>query len=252
MMLVSVFSAKGSPGVTSSALALAAVWPRPVVLIEADPTGGDLVYRCRSADGSPLAATPNLLGLVSAARSSFSTPLTGWSQRLGCGVNLVSGVTAPSQTRGMVELWPALITAVHASEVDVIADVGRLRRESSSMPLVESAAVRVPVLAASVESVVHTRELLKDVSFDPSGRSVPLLIGRSRSAEADCRDVDGVMAEAGLMLAPTLSVPLDRPGVDSLHAGGRIAGRLRASHLVRAARTATATLLELAGAGVSR
>ncbi|MFC4951039.1 hypothetical protein [Pseudonocardia sp. GCM10023141] len=41
-MLVGLVSAKGSPGVTTSALALASVWPRAVLLLDADPFGGDV------------------------------------------------------------------------------------------------------------------------------------------------------------------------------------------------------------------
>ena len=45
MALIAVAADKGAPGVTTTALALAAVWPRPVLLAECDPAGGDLVYR---------------------------------------------------------------------------------------------------------------------------------------------------------------------------------------------------------------
>ena len=40
MAVIALASAAGSPGVTTSALGLALTWPRPVLLIEADPTGG--------------------------------------------------------------------------------------------------------------------------------------------------------------------------------------------------------------------
>ena len=40
MAIVALVSASGSPGVTTTALGLALLWPRPVMLVEADPTGG--------------------------------------------------------------------------------------------------------------------------------------------------------------------------------------------------------------------
>ena len=40
MAVVALTSASGSPGVTTTAVGLALTWPRPVLLIEADPTGG--------------------------------------------------------------------------------------------------------------------------------------------------------------------------------------------------------------------
>ncbi|HSJ59640.1 MAG TPA: hypothetical protein VK895_00290, partial [Jiangellaceae bacterium] len=38
--VIALASASGSPGVTSTALGIALLWPRPVLLVEADPTGG--------------------------------------------------------------------------------------------------------------------------------------------------------------------------------------------------------------------
>jgi hypothetical protein len=40
MALIVLTSASGSPGVTTTALGLALTWVRPVLLVEADPTGG--------------------------------------------------------------------------------------------------------------------------------------------------------------------------------------------------------------------
>ncbi len=47
MTVVALASVKGSPGVTTAALAMAARWPagRKVLLVEADPFGGDLAPR---------------------------------------------------------------------------------------------------------------------------------------------------------------------------------------------------------------
>ena len=43
MALIVFASAAGSPGVTTTAVGLALTWPRPVLLVEADPTGGSAV-----------------------------------------------------------------------------------------------------------------------------------------------------------------------------------------------------------------
>ena len=43
MALIVLTSAAGSPGVTTTAVGLALTWPRPVLLVEADPTGGSAV-----------------------------------------------------------------------------------------------------------------------------------------------------------------------------------------------------------------
>ena len=38
-MIITLTSARGGTGVTTTAVGLAAVWPRPVLLVEADPCG---------------------------------------------------------------------------------------------------------------------------------------------------------------------------------------------------------------------
>ena len=44
MALIVLASAWGSPGVTTTALGLTFNWPRPVLLVEADPTGASGVF----------------------------------------------------------------------------------------------------------------------------------------------------------------------------------------------------------------
>src|ERR1700716_3587109 len=72
-MLVAVVSVKGSPGVTTFSVALAARWPAPArtLLVEADPSGGDVGVRFS------LASTPGLVSLAAAARRS-DDPAVVW------------------------------------------------------------------------------------------------------------------------------------------------------------------------------
>ena len=55
MAVIALGSAAGSPGVTTSALGLALTWPRPVLLIEADPTAA---RRCSRASSAALRRRP--------------------------------------------------------------------------------------------------------------------------------------------------------------------------------------------------
>ncbi|HEV8165498.1 MAG TPA: hypothetical protein VGR74_13810, partial [Actinomycetota bacterium] len=66
MSLLALAAAKASPGVTTTAVALAATWPaeRGVLLVEADPGGGDL------AAWFGLAVEPGLVSLAAARRST--------------------------------------------------------------------------------------------------------------------------------------------------------------------------------------
>jgi hypothetical protein len=40
MAVIALTSASGSPGVTTTAVGMALLWPRPLILVDADPTGG--------------------------------------------------------------------------------------------------------------------------------------------------------------------------------------------------------------------
>ena len=68
MAVIVLGSAAGSPGVTTSALGLALTWPRPVLLIEADPTGGSAMLA-----GFFRGTTAHTAGLIDLA----------WAQREG-------------------------------------------------------------------------------------------------------------------------------------------------------------------------
>jgi len=83
MALIAIASDKGAPGVTTAALALAAVWPRPVLLAECDPAGGDLVYRFPAVGGGRLDPRRGVLSLAVVARRGMQ-PQQVWSTCRSC------------------------------------------------------------------------------------------------------------------------------------------------------------------------
>ena len=97
-MLIAVAADKGAPGVTTTALALAAVWPRPVLLAECDPAGGDLVYRLPGEGSDRLDPRRGLLSLAVAARRDLQ-PAQLWThaQKLRGGLDVLLGVTSADQ-----------------------------------------------------------------------------------------------------------------------------------------------------------
>ena len=235
-MFVTLFSAKGSPGVTATALVVAVAWPRPSVLIEADPSGGDIALRCRTETGGTLAQSPNVLGLATAVRGGRSTDISSWTQRLSNGANIVPGVSSASQASGMAPLWHGVAESVRTHRHDVIADLGRIDTTTHDRPILSAADVAVPVLAASMESLIHTREVLRELAFRPHVRVVPLVVGPIRSASADANDVDEVFSAAGIATERTVHMPLDYTGLRAVERGASLGGRARVSALIRAAR----------------
>ena len=262
-MLIALASAKGSPGVTSTALALAAVWPRPVVLLEADPAGGDLAYRCRAAHGGPVSANRGLLRLAAAVRGGTASPdvVFNESQLLACGVNLIQGVTSCAQARGLAGLWPAIGQACVAAEVDVIADLGRLDRASAVIPVAQTAHHLLPVASTSLASVMHLTEGLNDIAAGIAQPGIaqpgiaddgigqhgrvhisPVLVGPDLHAVRDCADLDDLLTRAGLPITPTRPMPYDPKALLRLEQGER-AGRLGRTLLLRAARAVAGSMV---------
>lgn len=74
-MLIAVCCDRGSPGATTTALALGVASEEPTVVVEADPYGGDLAIRC-AARGEAFPPTPTVLTLATEARTSMHP---GWS-----------------------------------------------------------------------------------------------------------------------------------------------------------------------------
>ena len=247
-MLISLASVKGSPGVTSTALALAAVWPRPVVLLEADPSGGDLAYRCMSAHGGPVAANRGLLQLAAAVRGGLPGPgvVADEAQRLACGVDLVQGVTRSGQARAVSGLWPTLAAACVSADVDVVADLGRLDRTSIAMPLAERSAHLLVVVTPTLESVMHLREDVQDLLATLSHAGAipvsPVLVGPDARADRDRADLDAFLDHAGIRIRPSLSLPYDRKARARLEQGESPTGRLGRTLLLRGAKAIAASL----------
>lgn len=248
-MLISLASVKGSPGVTSTALALAAAWPRPVVLLEADPSGGDLAYRCKAAHGGPVAENPGVLQLAAAVRGGLpesGSVLAGKEQLLACGVNLVQGVTRAGQARAFSGLWPTIATACMDAEVDVIADLGRLDRTSALMPLAQRSTYFLAVATPTLESVMHLKEDVPDLVATLADAGAipvsPVLVGPDARADRDRADLDDLLGEAGIVVRPSLSLPYDPKALTRLEQGESPSGRLGRTLLMRGAKNIAASL----------
>ncbi|MBK0868720.1 chromosome partitioning protein [Saccharopolyspora sp. HNM0986] len=164
-MLVGLCSVKGSPGVTTAALAMAARWPDgdPVV-VEADPAGGDLTARFR------LPATPGVVSLAAAARRQSSAELLAeHCQRLPGGLRVVVGPVAAEQARAALGVLTtrglrALRAAARSPESAVLVDVGRLDAASPALPLVRGADALMVMTRPRADELSHVATLLESVS----------------------------------------------------------------------------------------
>src|ERR1043165_5200716 len=103
--LIVLAADKGAPGVTTAATALGAVWPRPVLLAECDPSGGDLADRLPGADGR-LSPSRGLLSLGAVARRGLHPDqIYEHTQRLVGGLDVLAGLTNGEQASGLTWMW---------------------------------------------------------------------------------------------------------------------------------------------------
>lgn len=136
-MLIAVASIKGAPGVTTMAVGLAAVWPRPgAVLVECDPMGGDLWARFGHHPN------PGLSGLAAATlQRDDRQAFPAHQQRLVVGANVVLAVPgdgAAASVQTLAQRGIGLLRRAAAS-APVLLDVGRLEPHSPSFALASAA-----------------------------------------------------------------------------------------------------------------
>ncbi|MGW3425971.1 MinD/ParA family ATP-binding protein [Streptomyces phaeochromogenes] len=156
--LVVLGSVTGAPGVTTAALALAAAWPteadggvRPV-MVEADPSGGDLMIRF----GLPTA--PSLLDVAAAAGKPYPGSLLGAASELPFGVRAVVAVPGRGPCREAVRLLATeagrrVLLGDGRDRGTVLLDVGRLTEDVE--PLLAAADQVVLVARGGAEPLTH-------------------------------------------------------------------------------------------------
>ena len=161
MSLIAVAAGKGSPGVTTTALVLAAVWPRRCVLADCDAAGGDVIFRVRDERGGPLAVDRGVVSLATAVRSAVTAEsVVGHAQNTDGGLPVLVGTSGELQSSALAASWSGIAHAFGAvRDGDVLADCGRLS-VSTPRPVLEVADLVVLVCRATVESVAHTKQTI--------------------------------------------------------------------------------------------
>jgi MinD-like ATPase involved in chromosome partitioning or flagellar assembly len=222
--VVTLASIKGSPGVTTAALALAAAWPssRKVLLVEADPFGGDLAPR----HGSTI--TAGLPSLFAAARRSLA-PDAVWDHvdHLPGGLPVLFGLSGVQGATANEKAWPVVAAALGALDADVVVDAGRLLPNfaGGTRELLEHSDVLVVVCDPTLEGIVHLRAALPSLVAEIRDRRlliVPTASGTYGGSE--------IAETLGVGVGPAL--PNDRKAADAL-ANRRTVARLERTALLK-------------------
>jgi hypothetical protein len=236
MAIVALVSAKGSPGVTTSALAAALSWHRRLVLAECDPAGGSVLagYLGGALDG------PRGIGELAVGElRDGNLESAFWSQLVDLDAPkrerlLLPGVVDPAQAGSVTPLWQRFADFFTGLEkgvppYDVLVDCGRLQVAGPPWPVLRAAAVVLLVTRAKLPDLSATRATIRAIERDFTEHRVPpgtlrlLVIGDGHST--------GEISKA-LRLPVIARLPDDPRTAEVLSLGGTVrAGR----PLIRAA-----------------
>lgn len=258
MSLLAIAADKGSPGVTTAAITLAAVWPRRVVLAELDPFGGDVAYRLRGPRGVPLSPENGVLSLALAVRRGGSPEaIFEHVQRLDGGLEVLLGLATGDQAAGMAGLWAPLAGLLdRVPDLDVIADCGRLYTGGPTTDVCRAASAVVLVARPTIDSVAHLRTRAAGLASElrsglPGGTPLHVVVVTGPRDTKSTREIQTVLAQAEIPASVVGRIAHDPQGAGMLT--GEWVGRLDRSLLVRSARElATRLAQEIATSEVRR
>ena len=183
-MLIVLASAGGSPGVTTTALALALHWPRRVVLVEADASGrsGLLAGFFRGQLDQP-----GLVDLVLAQRSDLlreAVPRLLFPLQ-GSAASVLFGLRSHEQAGGAAALWGPLLEVLRSLDpagTDVIVDAGQLGLNGWPQALVAGADVVLVATRSDLPGLAGARSWAAALAADevPDQTVRLVLIGEGR------------------------------------------------------------------------
>jgi hypothetical protein len=242
MAVFALISPGGSPGVTTSALALALTWPKPVIVAECDPSGGDILAGLFAGH---LKAPRGLLGVafeagrgpsaIAAELSSQLVPLDDTGSR-----TFLAGISDPRQALGLSPVWPGIAMALAGFDADVIADCGRFDAGATQpLSVLAEASVVLMVMRPTLRQVAAARPRIDMVSQVLGGRDK---LGLLLAGDHGLRPAD---VSRTLDIRVAASLPDDQATARVLSDGGGRRSRLDRAPLMRAATLAGRSIAQL-------
>ncbi len=231
MTTIALGSVKGAPGVTTTVLAMAAVWPqhRRLLVVEIDPDGGVLAAR------RGLGFEPGLVGLAAAIRRR-GTDVAAHTQALGDNVRVIVAPATADQVRASLaaageRLWPTLRGT---GERDVLVDCGRLSAPSSAVDVAQDIDHTLLLARPRLEDAALVRDRVVALRRDGVSPRILLI--------DDGPYLTGEMAAA--IDAPVVGrLPIDHRTADALN-GITTYNRIARSRLLRTVRALVTQLAD--------
>ncbi|MGW1680093.1 hypothetical protein [Saccharopolyspora sp. NPDC002376] len=195
MAVIAMVSAKCSPGVSTAVAALATVWPHRLLVVDADPTGGDLLTGWGGAwlvDGR-LNAGCGVVSFAASTRHLDAVPsegLAGHVQEVPGleHVRLLAGVASQAQAAAIGDAgWLRLASAIRdlsREGPDILIDAGRWGPGTPWTLLTEADLVLVG-LRPSLRHLTAVRPLIGAVRELVPITRIGLLVAATTSSPAD-------------------------------------------------------------------
>lgn len=269
MAMIAVVGAKGAPGATTSVLALACGWPGPVLVVDADLSGGDVAVGWL---GGRVGLDRGLLSFAAATRHTSNPTAADLAQHAVAvpdvpGVMVLPGLAHAGQAGGLdgrvwgrlaaaaATPWPAAGASsmprsgghgLHGGDprsggtvlVDVLVDCGRIGVDTAWPPLTAAELVLVAT-RPTLRSVHHTRNAVAVLraEFGDVHRVGLLVCGPGPYDPGEVGQAVGVSARVVLP---------DDPDAAAALSDGAATRSWSRTVLARAARTATTSLAKTA------
>lgn len=228
MATVSLLSAKGSPGVTTLAVALSLAWSaalpgRSALCVDADPIGGDV------AAGVLRGALPSTSGLLPLATSRGVDPLEAIDSasvhlRSDGSAQLLAGVPDAARSAALGLAWDVLAAAradLDDIGTDLVVDAGRLDTARTLPTWLADADLALLVVRPTLPAVTAAHRLAASwAAAGTPGAGVPLglVVVETPSAYSAAEVADAVGAEL------VAAIDFD-PAAARVHSEGATPGR---------------------------
>lgn len=223
-MTIFTLAGTGSPGVTTLTVGLGLVWPRPVLVVEADPTGGSGILA-----GYFRGQVPHTGGLIELAMAQRQGRVADeLPQQLldlpGSQAKLLPGSRSHTQAASLVPLWPVLLEALRdldATGQDVLVDAGRLGLEGSPRPFMVGSDVTLLLTRSTLPALMAASSWAETLREETAG--TPTRLGLVVVGEG--QPYSGREVAEALRVPLVATLPWDRRSAAVLSRGRGTFGR---------------------------
>jgi len=266
MALIVLASASGSPGVSTTALGLAFHWHRPVLLVDADPTGSSAVFAgyfqgTQEPNGGlinlALALREGTLGTALPRETLLLDPEASAERSAW----FLPGIRAHEQAPSLLPLWEPLAEQLRAMDrngQDVIVDAGRLGLAGWPQPLIAASDLTLLVTRSSLPALAGATSWAKTLrgQFAAVGglsRLGVLLVDEERRwptvpTGARVRPYTARHIAKALQIPVVSSVDFEPEAAEVYSHGARKARKFESSALLRGYRASAAAIGSVIGA----